>query len=107
MRRLALALLAALAAVPSRAGILVEGTLEGLPVRVELGAVVTDKAVVTPGPIAPARELLGDMLLELKQPTAALKEYQAVMKKEPNRFRAIYGAARAASSTSSDSVRAS
>jgi len=57
----------------------------------------TEKSAVTPGPVAPARELLGDMLLELKQPAAALKEYQAVMKKEPNRFRAIYGAASAAS----------
>jgi hypothetical protein len=57
----------------------------------------TDKAAVTPGPIAPARELLGDMLLDMKQPGPALKEYQAVMKKEPNRFRAVYGAAKAAS----------
>jgi tetratricopeptide (TPR) repeat protein len=57
----------------------------------------TDKAAVTPGPIAPARELLADMLLEMKQPGPALIEYQAVMKKEPNRFRAVYGAARAAS----------
>ena len=57
----------------------------------------TEKSAVSPGPVAPARELLGDMLLELKQPAAALKEYQAVMKKEPNRFRAIYGAASAAS----------
>jgi tetratricopeptide (TPR) repeat protein len=57
----------------------------------------TDKSAVTPGPIAPARELLGDMLLELKQAAPALKEYQAVLKKEPNRFRAIYGAAKAAS----------
>jgi tetratricopeptide (TPR) repeat protein len=56
----------------------------------------TDKNAVTPGPLAPARELLGDMLLELKQPAAALTEYQAVLKKEPNRFRALYGAAKAA-----------
>lgn len=56
----------------------------------------TEKNAVTPGPIAPARELLGEMLLEVKQPAAALKEFQAVLKKEPNRFRAVYGAARAA-----------
>ena len=56
----------------------------------------TDKNAVTPGPIAPARELLGEMLLELKQPAAALTEFQATLKKEPNRFRAVYGAARAA-----------
>ena len=57
---------------------------------------VTEKNAVTPGPIAPARELLGEMLLEIKDPAAALKEFQATLKKEPNRFRAVYGAARAA-----------
>ena len=57
----------------------------------------TEKSAVTPGPIAPARELLGEMLLEMKQPAEALKEFQATLKKEPNRFRAIYGAAKAAS----------
>jgi tetratricopeptide repeat protein len=57
----------------------------------------TEKSAVTPGPIKPARELLGEMLLELKRPGEALKEFEAVMKKEPNRFRATYGAARAAS----------
>jgi len=36
-------------------------------------------------------------LLELKQPAEARKEFEATMKKEPNRFRAVYGAARAAS----------
>jgi hypothetical protein len=56
----------------------------------------TEKNAVTPGPLAPARELLGDMLLEAKQPSAALVEYEATLKKEPNRFRATYGAARAA-----------
>jgi tetratricopeptide (TPR) repeat protein len=56
----------------------------------------TDKSAITPGPLAPARELLGEMLLELKRPADALKELEAVMKKEPNRFRATYFAARAA-----------
>jgi tetratricopeptide (TPR) repeat protein len=56
----------------------------------------TDKNAVTPGPIAPARELLGEMLLEVKQPAAALEQFQATLRKEPNRFRAVYGAARAA-----------
>jgi hypothetical protein len=56
----------------------------------------TEKSAVTPGPLAPARELLAEMLMEMKQPAAALTEFQAVMKKEPNRFRAVYGAARAA-----------
>ena len=56
----------------------------------------TEKAAVTPGPLAPARELLGQMLLQLAQPADALKEFEATLKKEPNRFRAVYGAATAA-----------
>ena len=56
----------------------------------------TEKAAVTPGPIKPARELLGEMLLELKKPADALAAFEATLKKEPNRFRAIYGAANAA-----------
>jgi tetratricopeptide (TPR) repeat protein len=34
--------------------------------------------------------------LELKQPAEALKEFEATLTKEPNRFRALYGAAEAA-----------
>jgi tetratricopeptide (TPR) repeat protein len=56
----------------------------------------TEKSVITPGPIAPARELLGEMLLQLNRPAEALKEFETTMAKEPNRFRALYGAARAA-----------
>jgi Tfp pilus assembly protein PilF len=56
----------------------------------------TEKAAVTPGPLAPARELLGEMLLETDQPAQALKEFQATLGKDPNRFRALYGAAKAA-----------
>lgn len=56
----------------------------------------TEKNAVTPGPLVPARELLGDMLLELKQPAEALEQFEATLKKEPNRFRALYGAAQAA-----------
>ena len=56
----------------------------------------TDKSAVTPGPLAPARELLGEMLLLMKQPAAARTEFEATLKKEPNRFRAVYGAAHAA-----------
>lgn len=58
----------------------------------------TEKNVVTPGPIVPARELLGEMLFELKEPAQALREFEASLKKEPNRFRSVYGAARAAAS---------
>jgi tetratricopeptide (TPR) repeat protein len=57
---------------------------------------LTDKAAVTPGPLAPARELLGYMLLEAGRAKEALTAFQAVMKKEPNRFLAIYGAGKAA-----------
>jgi tetratricopeptide (TPR) repeat protein len=59
----------------------------------------TEKSAVTPGPIAPARELLGYMLLENNQPKEALVEFDAVMKKEPNRFLAIYGAGKASEAT--------
>jgi tetratricopeptide (TPR) repeat protein len=57
----------------------------------------TEKAAVTPGPIAPARELLGEMLLEMNRPADALREFERTLTKEPKRFRALYGAARAAS----------
>ena len=56
----------------------------------------TDKAAISPGPLAPARELLGEMLLAVDRPADALKEFEATTKKEPNRFRATYGAAKAA-----------
>ena len=44
----------------------------------------------------PAREMLADMLLELKQPEKALAEYERSMKIDPNRFNGLAGAARAA-----------
>ena len=56
----------------------------------------TDKSAVTPGPLAPARELLGEMLLETNEPAKSLEQFEATLQKEPNRFRALYGAARAA-----------
>jgi hypothetical protein len=56
----------------------------------------TEKSAVTPGPLAPARELLGDMLLELQRPGEALAAYRATLEKEPNRFRSLHGAMRAA-----------
>jgi hypothetical protein len=59
----------------------------------------TDKAAVTPGPIAPAREMLGFMLLEANRPKEALVAFEAVTKKEPNRFLALYGAGKAAEAT--------
>jgi uncharacterized Zn finger protein len=56
----------------------------------------TEKNAVTPGPLAPARELLGYLLLDAGEPRLALKEFEATLKKEPNRFRALAGAAKAA-----------
>ncbi|HUR91802.1 MAG TPA: hypothetical protein VMY38_03930 [Gemmatimonadaceae bacterium] len=58
----------------------------------------TEKSAVTPGPLAPARELLGEMLLEMGQPAAALVEFRQALLHEPNRYRTVAGAARAAAS---------
>jgi len=65
----------------------------------------TEKHAVTPGPIMPARELLGDLLMELGRPAEALPQYEASIAKEPNRFRGLYGAGLAAE-RSGDQVRA-
>lgn len=43
----------------------------------------------------PAREMLADMLMELKRPREALTEYRTVLKNAPNRFDGMLGAARA------------
>jgi tetratricopeptide (TPR) repeat protein len=56
----------------------------------------TDKHPVTPGAILPAREQLGELLLELKQPEVALAEFETSLRTSPNRFNGLYGAARAA-----------
>jgi tetratricopeptide (TPR) repeat protein len=56
----------------------------------------SEKHIVTPARLLPARELLGDMLLELKRPADALKEYEASQVREPNRLRGYHGAGLAA-----------
>jgi tetratricopeptide (TPR) repeat protein len=56
----------------------------------------TEKHIVTPARLVPARELLGDLLMELKRPAEALKEYEASQLREPKRFRGFYGAGLAA-----------
>ena len=56
----------------------------------------TDKHNVTPGVILPAREMLGDMLLEVKQPGEALVAFESALRTAPNRFNSLSGAARAA-----------
>jgi tetratricopeptide (TPR) repeat protein len=55
-----------------------------------------EKHIVTPGRVLPARELLADMLMEAGQPAAALAEYEKSFQRDPNRFRGLYGAGRAA-----------
>ena len=56
----------------------------------------TSKHPVTPGEILPADELLADMLLALNRPQEALVAYELNLKRRPNRFNGIYGAANAA-----------
>jgi tetratricopeptide (TPR) repeat protein len=55
-----------------------------------------EKHIVTPGRVLPARELLAEMLFELKRPADALKEFELSQVREPNRLRGIAGAAAAA-----------
>jgi hypothetical protein len=56
----------------------------------------TEKHNITPGPIVTARELLGDMLLEAGQAGAAVQAYETSLGVAPNRFKALYGVAKAA-----------
>lgn len=56
----------------------------------------TEKSAVTPGPLAPARELLGELFLTANQPALALEQFEVTLKKEPGRFRSVYGAGHAA-----------
>lgn len=57
------------------------------------------KHPVTPGPVLPARELLGDLLLDLDRPGEALKAFESSLMESPNRFNSLAGAARAAART--------
>ena len=56
----------------------------------------TEKHPVTPGEIVPARELLGDLLMQMKKPEKALEEYEASLQTHRNRFNGLYGAGQAA-----------
>jgi tetratricopeptide (TPR) repeat protein len=69
--------------------------LEGMQAAADLED-ATEKHPVTPGPLVPARELLGEMLLALNNPVQALQAFEASHQVEPNRFQGLYGAARAA-----------
>jgi tetratricopeptide (TPR) repeat protein len=54
------------------------------------------KNVAMENRLYPFRELLGELLLEMGQPVAALTEFQTALKQTPNRYRALLGMARAA-----------
>lgn len=56
----------------------------------------TEKHIMMPGPVIPVREMLGELLLDLRQPALALAAFEQSQKTDPNRFRNVYGAARAA-----------
>jgi len=56
----------------------------------------SEKHPVTPGPVKPARELLGEMLLTVGKPAEALAAFESTLERSPNRFNALYGAATAA-----------
>lgn len=56
----------------------------------------TEKHPVTPCEVLPARELLGDMLMQMNDPAKALEVYKADLKRHPNRFNGVYGAGLAA-----------
>ncbi|HUF92482.1 MAG TPA: hypothetical protein VMR23_08910, partial [Candidatus Limnocylindria bacterium] len=65
----------------------------------------TEKHPVTPGAVQPAREMLGDLLLEVGQPAKALTEFEASQQREPNRLHGLAGAA-AAAEAAGDRARA-
>jgi hypothetical protein len=67
---------------------------------------LTDKSAVTPGPIAPARELLGFMLLDAGKPKEASAAFEKTMQKEPGRFLGLYGAAQAAEASGNKAAAA-
>ena len=54
-----------------------------------------EKLPVSPGPIIPAREQLGDLLLEQHQPDQAVKEFQNALASAPNRRNSLDGLSRA------------
>jgi hypothetical protein len=85
-----------------------EGDTEEALTQMRIAADLEDstyKHPVTPGQLTPARELLGDLLLELQRPAEALTEYEAALRVTPNRFNGVYGAARSAE-LAGDSTRA-
>ncbi len=77
----------------------VQGNVADALVGMRMAAEFEDKSElssVTPGPLVPAREMLGEMMLSLKRPEDALNEFKASLVQEPNRFWSLLGAAEAA-----------
>jgi tetratricopeptide (TPR) repeat protein len=66
----------------------------------------TPKHAVTPAPTLPAAELMGDLLLEMDRPDAALRAYQTAMLSTPRRFHSLAGAARSARRMNDDALAA-
>jgi tetratricopeptide (TPR) repeat protein len=56
----------------------------------------TEEHLMMPGRVIPVREMLGELLLDLQRPLAALAAFEESQRGDPNRFRNLYGAARAA-----------
>lgn len=55
-----------------------------------------EKLPLTPGPVIPAREQYAELLLELKQPDAALAQFESSLQQSPGRRNALVGASKAA-----------
>jgi Tfp pilus assembly protein PilF len=66
----------------------------------------SEKNVVTPGRLVPARELLAYAILDAGEPIVALREFETVLERDPNRLRAFAGAARAAAAFGNSSKAA-
>jgi tetratricopeptide (TPR) repeat protein len=64
----------------------------------------TPKHAVTPAPVLPADEQLGDLFMELKRPAEALASYERSMALYPRRFNGLLGAARAAAALGDESL---
>lgn len=64
----------------------------------------SQKHAVTPGELLPANELLGDLQLELGNPSAALEAYRGALARSPGRFNSLYGAAIAAEQLGEESA---
>lgn len=56
----------------------------------------TEEHIMMPGRVIPVREMLGELLLDLGRPALALAAFEQSLTNDPNRFRGLYGAARAA-----------